>query len=280
MKPILSLCAILFGLSSVICGQAQPSCCQASSVKAFADLASDRTFVMAHEEPLPFVVQDPKGRSVTFPASDGVDGRGYYIQGSPKSKKWIFVFQEWWGLNEYIKNQSDLLHKEFPDYHILALDLYDGKVASTREEAGALMQGADPARIERIIAAASTFSGKKSKIATIGWCFGGAWSNKAAVILGKKAKACVMYYGMPVKDEAQLRSIKAPVLGIFADKDGWITPKVVEEFSKNMKKLGKSIETHGYDADHAFANPSNPRFHKEYAADAWGKAVSFIRKNL
>lgn len=280
MNRIIIALIVCFGFFCGINAQSTPSCCQASSVKAFADLAEDITFVMAHEEPLPFILQNPMGKTVKFKASDGVDAQGYYIEGSKKSKKWIFVFQEWWGLNDYIKNQSDLLYREFPDTHILALDLYDGKVAKTREEAGTLMQGADPARIERIINAASSFSGKKSKIATIGWCFGGAWSNKASVMLGSKNKACVMYYGMPVKDESQLKQIKAPVLGIFADKDGWITPKVVEEFAASMKKLGKSIETYGYDADHAFANPSNPRYHKEYSQDAWERSVKFIRKHL
>lgn len=65
------------------------------------------------------------------------------------SNKWIFVFQEWWGLNDYIRLQADMLHTSFPDAHILAVDLYDGKVATTREEAGALMQGASPERIEK-----------------------------------------------------------------------------------------------------------------------------------
>jgi carboxymethylenebutenolidase len=278
-RYFLFLTVFLISISGII-AQTQPSCCQASSVKAFADLAGDISFVMAHEEPLPFVLQNPMGSTIKFPASDGTDAQGYYIAGKKSSKKWIFVFQEWWGLNDYIKNQSDQLHKEFPDAHILALDLYDGKVANTREEAGALMQGADPKRIEKIIEAGSAFSGKKSRIATIGWCFGGAWSNKASVMLGTKNRACIMYYGMPVKDEVQLKKIKAPVLGIFANKDGWITPKVVEEFAASMKKLGKSIETHGYEADHAFANPSNPRYHKEYSADAWNRSVQFIRKHL
>jgi carboxymethylenebutenolidase len=280
MKYFVSLIVILFLNINKTYAQQTTSCCQASSIKAFTDLANDLSFVMTHEEPEPFTLENPEGKNITFPVKDGESGKGYYIAGKKKNNKWIFVFQEWWGLNDYIRQQADLLHTSFPDAHILAIDLYDGKVATTREEAGALMQGANPQRIEKIILAASQYSGPKSSIATIGWCFGGAWSNKAAVMLGKKAKACIIYYGMPVTDEAQLNQLSAPVLGIFADNDGWITPKVVSEFNEKMKKSGKLIETYGYDADHAFANPSNPKYNKTFSEDAWGKSVDFLRKHL
>jgi carboxymethylenebutenolidase len=260
--------------------QSNASCCQASSIKAFTDLANDITFVMTHEEPLPFTLENPKGKNITYPVSGGEDAKGYYIAGKKNNSKWIFVFQEWWGLNDYIRLQADMLHASFPNAHILAVDLYDGKVATTREEAGALMQGANSERIEKIILAASNYSGAKSSIATIGWCFGGAWSNKAAIMLRKKAAACIMYYGMPVKDETQLSQLSAPVLGIFADQDGWITPKVVSEFKETMIKLKKSVETYGYNADHAFANPSNPKFNKSFSEDAWNKSVAFLKKHL
>ncbi len=273
--------SLFWVLSTVMLyGQTSPSCCQASSIKAFTDLANDISFVMTHETPLPYILENPQGKNISFPVSGDKDGQGYYIAGNKKNKKWIFVFQEWWGLNDYIRMQSDLLHASFPDAHILALDLYDGKVATTREEASSLMQGASSERIEKIITAASVYAGKKAKIGTIGWCFGGAWSNKAAILLNKKAKACIMYYGMPVKDEKQIQAMKAPVLGIFADQDGWITPKVVAEFKAMMQKNKKSVDIYGYNAEHAFANPSNPKYHKEFSDDAWNKSILFLKKNL
>jgi len=280
MKYLYFLSVIQIFSFNLLSAQNNVSCCQASSIKVFTDLANDISFVMTHEEPLPFILKGPKGKNITYPVADGEDGKGYYISGKKNNNKWIFVFQEWWGLNDYIRLQADLLHSSFPDAHILAVDLYDGKVATKREEAGALMQGASPDRIEKIILGASNFSGSKSSIATIGWCFGGAWSIKAAIMLGKKAAACIMYYGMPVKDEAQLSQLTAPVLGIFADQDGWITPKVVSEFKDTMIKLNKSVETCGYNADHAFANPSNPKYNKSFSEDAWNKSVAFLKKHL
>jgi len=278
LHKILLFCFILI-LSNSISAQ-MPSCCSASSVTEFANLGKDLSFVLTHEEPLPYVLQNPSGTTTTFPIAGESDGQGYYIKGAKTSTKWIFVIQEWWGLNDYIRNEAEKLHKAFPDAHILALDMYDGKTATKREEAAALMQAAKPERLEKIITSAALYAGSNAKIATIGWCFGGAWSNKAAVLLGEKAVASVMYYGMPVSDMAQLSDIKAPILGIFADMDGWISPKVVEDFKSNMQKANKSLELHTYAADHAFANPSNPKFNKEFADDAWGKSIAFIKKHL
>lgn len=269
----------IVSFSNVISAQS-PSCCSASSVTEFANLGKDLSFVLTHEEPLPYVLQNPSGVTTTFPIAGESDGQGYYIKGAKSSTKWIFVIQEWWGLNDYIRNEAEKLHKAFPDAHILALDMYDGKTATKREEAAALMQAAKPDRLEKIITSAALYAGKDAKIATIGWCFGGAWSNKAAVLLGEKAVASVMYYGMPVNDLSQLNDIKAPILGIFAEMDGWISPKVVEDFKANMQKANKSLELHTYAADHAFANPSNPKFSKEFADDAWGKSIAFIKKHL
>ncbi len=268
-----------FTLSQFAMAQS-PSCCSASSVTEFAQLGKDLSFVLTHEEPLPYILQNPLGVTTKFSITGEKDGQGYYIKGKKSSTKWIFVIQEWWGLNDYIRNEAEKLHKAFPDAHIFALDMYDGKTATKREEAATLMQTANPERLEKIITGAAKFAGKEAKIATIGWCFGGAWSNKSAVLLGEQNVACVMYYGMPVNDMAQISLIKAPVLGIFAEEDGWISPKVVSDFKANMETAGKSIEIHSYPADHAFANPSNPKFSKEFSDDAWGKSIAFIKKYL
>ena len=279
MRFIFTLCvgSFLF-IATQTTAQKSTSCCQMSSVQEFAALASDITFVISHEEPIPFTLENQSGKMVTFPVKGDEAAQGYYIEGS--NNQWIFVIQEWWGLNDYIKQEAEKLHESFPTAHILALDMYDGKVATTREDAGAFMQGAKPERLEAIIEAASAFSGENAKISTIGWCFGGAWSNKASILLGKKVVACIMYYGMPVLDESQLEKISAPVLGIFADQDGWITPKVVGEFKEKMTSLGKEIDVYSYDAVHAFANPSNPNYNKEYSADAWSKVIDFLNKHI
>jgi carboxymethylenebutenolidase len=135
-------------------------------------------------------------------------------------------------------------------------------------------------RIRAIIKGALDYAGSKAKVGTIGWCFGGGWSLQTALMAGKQTSACVMYYGMPETDVEKLKTINGPVLGIFAKKDGWINPEKVKEFEANMKLASKKLTLKMYDADHAFANPSNPKFDKEAAADAHKVAVAFLKKNL
>jgi carboxymethylenebutenolidase len=70
------------------------------------------------------------------------------------------------------------------------------------------------------------------------------------------------------------------VLGVFADRDGWITPALVNDFETALKTAAVKHEVRRYDADHAFANPSNPNYKSEMAADAWSRTVAFFKTNL
>jgi carboxymethylenebutenolidase len=158
--------------------------------------------------------------------------------------------------------------------------MYDGKVATTREDAGKYMGGANPLRLENIIKGAITFAGPKAKIATVGWCFGGALSLKASILAGTQATACVMYYGTPVKDVEQLKLLNTDVLGLFAGREKFISPAVVKEFEDNMKLAGKGIQIKSFDAEHAFANPSNPNFDKSATEEAWNMAINYFKTRL
>ena len=99
-------------------------------------------------------------------------------------------------------------------------------------------------------------------------------------MLGNQAVGCVVYYGMPEKDPTRLETLNCKVLGIFAEKDKWINRKVVAEYEKAMNTAGKAYETYWYDADHAFANPSNAIFDEEAANDAREKSLEFLRSVL
>ena len=114
----------------------------------------------------------------------------------------------------------------------------------------------------------------------MGWCFGGGWSLKASLQFGEQAAGCVMYYGMPVTDKSQLESLLADVLAIYAEKDVWITPQVAADFEKVMKELNKPLQSLSYDADHAFANPSSPRYVEEAAQAANKRALQFLMEHL
>ena len=133
-------------------------------------------------------------------------------------------------------------------------------------------------RLENIIKGAIDFTGKKSKIVSIGWCFGGGWSLRSALLEKKHAAGCIMYYGMPVKEVEKLKTLNCDVIGFFAGKEKWINKDVVEEFNKNMTAAGNKLTYKIYDAEHAFANPSNPNFDKEATEESHTKAVAYMKE--
>jgi carboxymethylenebutenolidase len=260
--------------------QEKMSCCAASATESFAQLAANKDFIASHPLPLPFFFKSDVGKPITYKAADGSDCFGWEIKSKTPSSNYIFVFQEWWGLNDYVKKESETLWNDVGNTNVIAVDLYDGKVATTREDAGKYMQSAKTERIQTIINAVISYVGSSAKIYTIGWCFGGGWSLQASLLAGKQGDGCVMYYGMPEKDLDRLRSLHGDVLGIFANKDQWINPKVVDEFAENMKKAGKNLSLKRYDADHAFANPSNPVFDKTAKEDAYRNTLAFLKARI
>ncbi len=120
---------------------------------------------------------------------------------------------------------------------------------------------------------------KKNKLASIGFCWGGARSFLLSTEPNKLAAAVVFYGTAPT--EEQLAKVHAPVFGVYGEKDARITDKV-PEVAATMKKLGKSYEHKIYSgAEHAFFNDTNQqRYNAESAKDAWTQTLAFLRKNL
>ena len=197
----------------------------------------------------------------------------------------VLVIQEWWGLNDWIKDQARALGRE--GYLALAVDLYRGKVADKQEEAHQLMMGTPPDRAMRDLKAALAYLGgragvNKKKIGSIGWCMGGRYSLALATEEPTLA-AVVAYYGAPPTDPAAIARIKAPVLGSFGAEDKGPAPDQVRAFEEAMKKAGKTVDIKIYDgAGHAFANVNNPwgGYREEAAKDAWARTVAFLAKRL
>lgn len=274
MKQLLLLAALLSGFYSL----SQTTCC--ARPETFAMLASDQGFVAGHEEPEHFVLAAPMGKNISFETPDGKQGYGYEIKAEKFTDNYIFVFHEWWGLNDHIRQEAEKIFKDHGKANVIAIDLYDKQTTASRDTAARLMQSANRERMENIIRGALNYAGEKANIATIGWCFGGGWSLQASLLAGTHNRACVMYYGMPEKDEAKLHSLFGPVLFIWAKKDQWINKNVVTEFQATMQRARRDLKVIGYDADHAFANPSNPKYNQALAAEAYKKALAFLKKRL
>jgi carboxymethylenebutenolidase len=194
----------------------------------------------------------------------------------------IVVIQEWWGLNDNIKLWSDRLAAD--GYAALAVDLYDGAVPTTPDEAMAAMQSVKDDRALEILKAGFDFLGsdarvKAAKVGCIGWCFGGGWSLRLA-LAEPELDACVMYYGRLVDDPAELAKMKAPLCAVFGNQDTGIPPDAVNAFDKALQAAGADYQIHRYDANHAFANPSSARYDQDAAAKAWSVVVPFLAYHL
>jgi carboxymethylenebutenolidase len=197
----------------------------------------------------------------------------------------VIVIQEWWGLNDWVKQQADLLATQ--GYVALAPDLYRGKVATTQEDAHQLMSGLPEDRAVGDLKAAWAYLAarkdvKATRLGVVGWCMGGKYALKMAVE-EPKAAAVVAYYGAPPTDAAAIARIKAPILGNYGGDDKGPSPDDVRAFEAAMKKAGKSIDVKIYDgAPHAFANENNPwgGYRKEAAADAWSRTTAFFAAHL
>ena len=254
------------------------SCCAkpVAATETFAMLASSKEFVSSHETPRSYTYEGV-GEAIEFKTSDGTPGHGFEIKSAKPSAKYLFVIHEYWGLNDYIKKEVAQYAQELPDVNVIAVDLYDGKVATTQEQAGQYMAGVKTERATAILKGAEAYAGPKAAFASIGWCFGGGWSLQEALLGGKQTVGCVMYYGMPEKNVERLKSLNTDVLGIFATQDKWINPEVVAQFQKDMAAAGKKVTIKSYDAEHAFANPSNPKFKQDDAADAHKLALAYLK---
>jgi len=196
----------------------------------------------------------------------------------------IVVIHEWWGLNDWVKEQAAKLADQ--GYVTLAIDLYRGKVATTPEEAHEIMRGVPEDRAKRDLHAAVEFlkaqsNVKPDRIASIGWCMGGGYSLDVA-LQEPTLTADVINYGHLASDPESLKSIHAAILGIFGGQDRGILVEDVKKFEQALKQQGKKVEIMIYpNAGHGFENPNNKDgYRADDAADAWKRTVSFLASTL
>lgn len=280
MKNFTVLIALILS-ASFLNAQDDITICHTPATESFAMFASNKNFNNNHPEPMPYTHRSEIGKMIKIKTPDGKTANAYLLESQVDSDDYLFVIHEWWGLNGHIKKMAEKFYSDLGTVNVLALDLYDGKIADTREKASEYMEKVDDKRARSIIKGALDYAGNSSEVATIGWCFGGSWALQAAMMAGDEAQGAVMYYGMPEKDINEIKEkVNFPVLGIFAKKDEWITPEVVSKFQKDMQEAQKELNVHFYEATHAFANPSNPNHDKDATEDAYKKSLAFLKRVL
>jgi len=229
---------------------------------------------------------DVEAVEVQYATVDGQPVTGYLARpaGAEGPLPALIVIHEWWGLNDNIRAMTRRLAGE--GFAALAVDLYGGQVADDRDAAYALMTAANatPAVAEDNLGQAYAYlTGDLDapRVASIGWCFGGAWSLNTALLLPDRLDAAVIYYGHLVTDPSRLAALQMPILGLFGEQDQGIPLEDVRAFERTLADLGKDAKIIVYPgADHAFANPSGRNYQPATAEQAWRETTGFLDAQL
>ena len=224
------------------------------------------------------------GKPVSYKSGDETVTGMLYTPAGKGPFPALIVIHEWWGLNDWVKEQASKFADE--GYVALAVDLYRGKVAATPDLAHELMRGVPEDRAKRDLQAAFDYltsqpNVKKNRIGSVGWCMGGGYSLDTA-LLEPGLAATVINYGHLATDTTELKKINAPILGNFGGQDRGIAPDDVKKFQQTLEQLGKKADIKIYpDAGHAFENPNNQQgYRADDAADAWKRTLDFLAGTL
>jgi carboxymethylenebutenolidase len=220
---------------------------------------------------------------VEFP-SNGSTARGYLAEAAGGRGPGVIVIQEWWGLVDHIKHVADRFARE--GFTALAPDVYHGESASGPDDAGRLMMALDIQRAARDLAGATKYllaqpSVSSQRVAAIGFCMGGQLAL-AAACKNREIGAVADFYGIHPNVELDLDGLAAPVLGIFAERDAFVTPEAARRLEKDLIAAGKQTDfTIFPNVDHAFFNDSRADVYDARAAQqAWAKTLAFFRSHV
>jgi carboxymethylenebutenolidase len=221
------------------------------------------------------------GKMVEFPSNGGKTA-GYLATPTAGKGPGVLVIQEWWGLVGHIKNVCDRFAAE--GFAALAPDLYHGKTASEPDAAGKLFMALNVAQAEKDLRGAAKFLATQSstaKIGAVGFCMGGQLALFAATV-NPSVGATVDFYGIHPNVKPDYQKLAGPVLGLFAEKDAFVTPQAAKDVDAAIKKAGKQSEIHVYpNVDHGFFNDERADVYNKAAADdAWRRTLAFFRQHL
>jgi carboxymethylenebutenolidase len=223
------------------------------------------------------------GAEIEF-SSNGDSVRGYLATPAAGRGPGVIVIQEWWGLVDHIRDVCDRFARE--GFVALAPDLYRGAATSDPDEAGRLMMGLEIPRAARdldgaVEALRTQDAVEGSRVGAVGFCMGGQLALYAAT-LNRRVGAVVDFYGIHPQVTLDLSGLEAPVLGIFAESDEFVSPDAARKLESELRQAGKRAHFQIYEGvDHAFFNDTRPDVHDaEAAARAWADTLAFFRAEL
>jgi dienelactone hydrolase len=213
---------------------------------------------------------------------------------SDKKAPGVLVFPEWWGMSSFVKGRADALAKL--GYVAFAADMYgDGQVTTDHNKAKELASAVagKPVMGERAQAAydqlIKTGLVDDSKVAAIGFCFGGACSQMLAYS-GVPLKGIVSFHGalIPASADAAKKN-QAKFLILQGELDPLVPQAARTAFIKSMDEGKFDYQFLSYSgAVHAFMNPDADKAHAdgldgvgydpEVATRAWAQMQLFFKE--
>src|SRR4029453_12749797 len=190
--------------------------------RSLDDVGAGRRSRLIRRQPKPRRTTMP-GTMVDFPSNGGTT-KGYLATPASGKGPGILVIQEWWGLVRHIKNVCDRFAAE--GFTSLAPDMYHGQSASEPDGAGKLFMALNIAQAEKDLRGAATYLARQSssqKLGAVGFCMGGQLALFAATV-NANVGATVNFYGIHPNVKPDYSKLSGPVLGLFAEKDSFVTP--------------------------------------------------------
>ena len=217
--------------------------------------------------------------------ANGRPTRGYLARpAANEPRPGVVVIQEWWGLNDHIRDLVDRL--AVAGFVALAPDLYYGQTAAEPDEARKLAMALEYPAALGVIQAAIDYliadNGVAPKqIGLVGFCMGGGLAWHGAARLDGVGAAVPCYGGGPEMTPDEAAQIRAPILAIYGELDQGVSPVVAQQRAALMDAAGVAHETIIYPgAGHAFMNDRRPVYHPAAAEDAWRRIIAFFHENL
>jgi carboxymethylenebutenolidase len=219
---------------------------------------------------------------VEFEANGGT-GRGYLAEPEEKGPG-LVVLQEWWGVDENIRDVCDRFAKE--GFIALAPDLFHGETTDQPDEAQQKMMAMNMDEAEKEMRGAVKYllSHPKSngQVGSVGFCLGGGLSIWAAASNPQIGAAVTFYYVMP-HGKPDFSNINAPVLGHFGTADDFISVDDAKALQGELQDAGVDAAFEFYEgAGHAFFQDHDRlgTYNEEHARGAWQKTVDFFKRHL
>lgn len=239
----------------------------------------------------PRISEVPPAREVTgevaaYGSTDDSVLNGYFVLPADvvEPAPGVIMIHDSFGLDDSIQALARRLAGE--GYAVLAIDLFDGQTASASGEAEILLAGiaGERAAVLDNICQAHSFlqqSAVAPRVAMVGFGLGGDWSLESGIALGDDIDAVVTFYGQVINDQARLRPLTAPLLGLFAAQDNRIPVREATLFRSTLRDLNKTaiVLIHS-NVEHGFANPAGPAYAHEAANESWASTVEFLRGQL